>query len=254
MSESKAKFVWYDLMTTDTAAAQEFYGEVVGWAAMDSGLPGRQYILLSMGETMVAGLMPIPADAAGAPPTWMGYIGVDDVDGYAEKVKAAGGAVQRDPPQDIPGIGRFAVVTDPDGAYFILFKGNVEAPPAQDSNVLGRIGWNELHAGNWEKAWEFYSGLFGWTKEMAVDMGPAGTYQTFETGGTGGGMMTRMPETPAPFWLYYFNVDSVEAAVERINKAGGKVMMGPHEVPGGAWIVQGFDPQGAIFAVTSRNK
>ncbi len=89
---------------------------------------------------------------------------------------------------------------------------------------------------------------------MTVDMGPMGTYQTFETGGTGGGMMTKMPETPAPFWLFYFNVDSVEAVVERIKNAGGTVLMGPHEVPGGAWIVQGFDPQGAIFAVTSRNK
>ena len=252
-NHSKAKFVWYDLMTTDMAAAETFYGAVVGWSAADSGMADRPYTLFSKGTEMIAGLMPIPTDAAGAPPTWMGYIGVDDVDGYTAKVRAAGGAVRREA-TDIPGIGRFAVVTDPDGAYFILFKGNVQAPPAHDTNEAGRVGWNELHAGDWEKAWEFYSGLFGWTKEIAVDMGPMGTYQTFETGGAGGGMMTRMPETPAPFWLYYFNVDSVEAAVERINKAGGKVLAGPHEVPGGAWIVQGFDPQGAIFAVTSRTK
>ncbi len=253
LSKRKAAFVWYDLMTTDTAAAEKFYKEVVGWGAADSGLPDRQYILLSTGETMVAGLMPFPVDAAGAPPMWMGYIGVEDVDEYAKKVKAGGGAVRREA-TDIPGIGRFAVVADPDGATFILFKGNREAPPAHSANEVGRIGWNELHAGNWEKAWEFYSGLFGWTKETAVDMGTMGTYQTFETGAAGGGMRTRMPETAAPLWLYYINVESVEAAVGRIEKAGGKVMMGPHEVPGGAWIVQGVDPQGAIFAVTSRNQ
>ena len=221
MSATKAKFVWYDLMTTDTKAAERFYGDVVGWSSRNSEMAGPPYTLLLMGESMVGGIMPIPPEAAGAAPTWMGYIGVEDVDAYAEKVKAVGGAVRR-AGTDIPGIGRFAVVTDPGGAYFILFKGTAAAAPAYGSDDLGRIGWHELHAGDGEKAWEFYSGLFGWTKEMAVDMGPMGVYQTFETGGAGGGMMTKMPQTPVPFWLYYFNVDSVAAAVGRIERAGGR--------------------------------
>ena len=255
MPQMQGKFVWYDLMTTDMKAAEAFYHTVVGWDAADSGLTDRSYSILSMGRTMVAGLMPVPEEAAakGMGPMWLGYLGVSNVDEFAVKVKDAGGSIMR-PPEDIPTVGRFAVAGDPQGAAFLLFQpiGDQQMPPF-DSNELGRIGWNELHAGEWQAAWTFYAGLFGWEKETAVDMGPMGTYQTFGTGATGGGMMTKMPEIEWPFWLYYFNVDSVSAAVDRITEAGGKVVRGPHEVPGGAWIAQAVDPQGAFFAVTSRN-
>jgi predicted enzyme related to lactoylglutathione lyase len=251
MSENKGNFVWYDLMTSDPAAAESFYGKVVGWTAADSGMPGPPYTILSVGAIQVGGLMPIPKDAAGASPTWMGYIGVDDVDAYAARVTAAGGAIHR-APADIPNVGRFAVAADPTGAGFILFKGNGPAPPPFSQNAPGRIGWHELHAGNGETAFSFYSGLFGWTKGEAMDMGPMGVYQMFEVDGiTIGGMMTKTPQTVAPFWLYYFNVDAADAVAERIKQAGGKVTQEPHEVPGGLWIVQGIDPQGALFAVVA---
>ena len=163
--------------------------------------------------------MPIPesARAMGARPAWMGYVGVDDVDGYATRVKAARGTVHR-PPEDIPGIGRFAVVADPDGAAFILFKGTSgEAPTPAAQGTPGHIGWHELHATDREGAFAFYSSLFGWTKTEAMDMGPMGVYQMFATGGaTVGGMMTKAPEMPVPCWLYYFNVDAIDAAVTRV--------------------------------------
>jgi uncharacterized protein len=66
--------------------------------------------------------------------------------------------------------------------------------------------------------------------------------------------MTKMPDTPAPFWLYYFNVDAIDAAAGRAKDAGGKVLMGPHQVPGGGWIVQCFDPQGAMFAMVANKR
>jgi predicted enzyme related to lactoylglutathione lyase len=101
----------------------------------------------------------------------------------------------------------------------------------------------------------FYSDLFGWTKADTVDMGPMGIYQLFAAGGDAiGGMMTKTPQSPAPFWLYYFNVDAIDAAVERITAAGGKVIQGPHEVPGGSWIVQALDPQGALFALVATKR
>src|SRR5450432_2080616 len=235
MSEDPSQFVWYELMTSDVKAAGSFYGSVVGWDAKDSGLPDRTYLILSMGATMVGGLMAIPEDA-GARPGWLGYIAVSDVDAYAARVKAAGGAVHR-APEDIPGIGRFAAVADPHGAIFILFKGMGDQPSGDAARDLGRVGWHELHAGNLEEAFAFYSGLFGWTKGDAVDMGPMGTYQMFAAGGAPiGGMMTKTPEIPAPTWLYYFNVDKADAAAERIAAAGGTVAMGPHEVPGPMWI------------------
>src|SRR6266567_7382419 len=121
MPSSVNKFVWYDVMTTDTKASEAFYKRVIGWDTKDSGMSEQCYTLLSVGPTMVGGLMPIPEDArkAGVGPAWMGYIGVDDVDAYAKRVKTAGGAIRREP-SDIPGIGRFAVAGDPHGAGFIL--------------------------------------------------------------------------------------------------------------------------------------
>jgi predicted enzyme related to lactoylglutathione lyase len=252
MSASQGKFVWYDLMTTDTKAAEAFYCGVLGWAAKDSGMPGMSYTILSVGETMIGGLMPLPpeAAAAGARPMWTGYIGVDDVDAMAARVKQAGGSVHKGP-EDIPGVGRFAYVADPQGAGFILFKGASDAQPVEPAmGTPGFPGWRELHAGNWESAFAFYSGLFGWTKAEAVDMGPMGTYQLFATGGDPvGGMMTKMENMPAPFWLYYFCVENVDAAAKRVTGGGGQVLNGPHEVPGGAWIVQCLDPQGGAFAL-----
>jgi hypothetical protein len=253
------EFVWYDLMTTDPKAAESFYTKVIGWTARDSGMPGEAYTLLSAGDTLVGGLMAIPAEAraAGAKPGWMGYISVDDVDAYAKRVTAAGGTVHR-APGDIPGIGRFAVVADPDGAAFILFQ-PLSAQQQQEPFAMdtpGHIGWHELHAGDGVKAFEFYSGLFGWTKAEAMDMGPLGVYQLFATGGDQpvGGIMTKMADTPKPFWLYYFNVDAIDAAMKRATDNGATVVNGPMEVPGGSWIVQCIDPQGAMFAMLAQKR
>ena len=251
------RFVWYDVMTTDTKAAETFYKAVIGWTAADSGMPGQSYTLLSAGATMVGGLMPIPEDArkVGVKPAWMGYIGVDDVDVFAKKVTKAGGAIHKGP-DDIPGVGRFAVAADPHGAGFVLFTPQTDQQPTPVApGTPGQIGWHELYAGDGESAWAFYAGLFGWTKDMAVDMGPMGTYQTYATGGAPvGGMMTKPPHVPAPGWLYYFNVDSIEAAIARVKANGGEVLHGPMQVPGGSWIAQCRDPQGAMFAMVSCNK
>ena len=254
MSEFSGNFVWYDLMTPDMKASAEFYSNVVGWQTADSGMT-PPYTILNMGSSMVGGIMGMSPEAAGAPPAWVGHIGVDDVDASVEKITAAGGAVHR-PPADIPGVGRFSVVADPHGAAFVVFKPNMEMPAPV--GAPGQIGWRELHAGELESAWAFYSGLFGWTAPGEVDMGPMGVYRMFATGHSSetsampvGGMMTKMPETPAPMWLYYFTVETLDAAMERAASAGGKLLMGPHEVPGGQWIAQYLDPQGAMFALVS---
>lgn len=256
MSDKNGNFVWYDLITTDAKAAESFYKSVLDWEAKDAGV-AKPYTIFSVGETRVAGMMQIDQHEcpAGMQPCWSGYIWVDDVDACAGKIEAAGGRVRR-PGEDIPGVGRFAVVADPDGAVFQLFKdagGEPMTPPAPGAH--GTIGWRELHAGNGESAFAFYSGLFGWTKGEAMDMGELGVYQLFATGGDAvGGMMTKMPETPAPFWLYYFNVDGLDAAIERATAGGGKVLMEPQEVPGGSWIVQCLDPQGAMFAMVAMHR
>jgi len=252
MSRYHGKFIWYDVMTTDTKAAESFYTKALGWSASDAGMGNGSYTLFSAGAVNVGGLMPIPEDAKkqGVPPCWTGYLAVDDVDDYAKRIANAGGAVRR-APEDIPGVGRFAVVADPHGAVFIIMKGNsAEGPPQVAPDAPGHVGWRELHAGDGQAAFEFYSRLFGWKKADAIDMGKMGVYQTFSTGnGAVGGIMTRMPETHGPFWMYYFNVGALDAAVARVKKAGGKIALEPHPVPTGQWIAQAFDPQGAMFGL-----
>jgi uncharacterized protein len=247
-------FVWYELATSDLDAAERFYEAVTGaWAIDPSGMPGMDYRLANVGERGVAGLMPIMPEMQGQPPSWRGYIGVDDVDAMAERVKAAGGAVHFGP-DDIPTVGRFAVCADPQGALFMLFKGAGEAPSELSPETPGAIGWHELTTSDWQAAWSFYSGLFGWQKEIAVQMqGDEGIYQTFTINGVHAGGMMTIPGVP-PAWRYYITVDDIDASAKRIVEAGATIQMGPHEVPGGAWIVMAADPQGANFAVSGPKK
>jgi len=258
MGKEVCPFVWYELMTSDPAGAERFYRDVIGWSFKDSGLTDRRYSILSAGDTMIGGMMEIPEHARrmGARPTWLGYVGVPDVDAFTKRVTTSGGFLFQ-APQDIPGIGRFSVVGDPHHATVILFRGATDDMPAPPPpGTPGHVGWHELHAGDREAAWAFYSKLFGWTDGGAIDIGPQARYQMFSTGSgeNVGGILTREIEAPTAFWLYYFNVDSVQGAIERATRGGGKLLMGPHQVPGDLWIAILHDPQDVGFAVVSAKK
>ena len=257
MSDDHGRFIWYELITTDPKAAQDFYGAVVGWTFEDMpGGGGMTYTVASADGNGVGGLMLIPpeAKAMGAPPHWSGYVCVDDCDAAADKIKGLGGAVIR-APDDIPGIGRFAVVADPHGAVFEIMK---PAPmetqrPKPPQGTEGHTSWHELYAGDVDQALAFYSAMFGWRKDAVHDMGPMGPYVLFANqDGQIGGMMKKPDQIPRPGWLYYTQVGDIDAAAERVKRAGGQVVNGPMEVPGGAWIVQGVDPQRAMFALVGR--
>jgi predicted enzyme related to lactoylglutathione lyase len=251
------KFFWYDIMTTDTQAAAKFYAEVVGWGVQDASGGGKEYTIFSANGQGVAGLMAIPEEVAehGGKPAWLGYVAVDDVDAAAAKLKQEGGIVHR-APETVPEIIRFAVVSDPQGAVFYIAKGlSPNAPPDLPADTPGAIGWRELYAEEWKAAFAFYEKMFGWTKAESFDMGPMGVYQLFATGGAPvGGIMTKPDMIPRPYWGYYFNVTAIDAAVERVKAARGAILMGPHEVPGGQWIVQCTDPQGANFALVAAKR
>jgi hypothetical protein len=201
-----------------------------------------------------AGLMAIPpeAKAGGARPAWTGYITVDDVDGDARRITEAGGRILS-PGMDIPGIGRFAMLSDPQGVTFALFK-PIGAPPAERPamNTPGTVGWHELHASDLDGAVQFYTTTFGWTLDEAMDMGAEGKYQLFRTtDDQAGGMMKKMAHEPVPYWGYYFNVEEIDAAIGRVRERGGQVLNGPIQVPGGTWIANCLDPQGALFSLAS---
>ncbi len=249
-----SQFVWYELLTPDCEASKAFYGAILGWTVSKPDMgPEMEYYIANMGETPVSGMMPLSPDMAamGARPGWIGYVGVDDVDAKAAEAAEQGGTIYR-PPADIPEVGRFAVMGDVGGAGFILFKGASDAAPEPPPmGTPGFVGWRELQAADGVAAFDFYSKLFGWTKDQTMDMGPMGVYQLFAAGGEAiGGMMTKPPSAPAPMWLYYFTVPSIEAGAEAVKAQGGQVINGPMEVPGGAWVLQALDPQGALFALT----
>src|SRR5215472_3424201 len=254
------RFIWYELITPDTAGAKRFYGDVIGWTAQDMPMPdggAEPYSILSASGNGVAGMMNLgePMKAEGMPPNWTGYVCVDDCDAAAAKVKSLGGSVMREP-LDIPGIGRFAIVADPSGAVIAIMtpvppQGG--QPPARDITALGQCGWHELYGAAPEDGFDFYAQMFGWTKTDAMPMGEMGTYQLFANqDGQIGGMMKKPPQAPMPSWTYYFRVPNVDKAAETVKADGGQVMNGPMDVPGGERVFQGVDPQGAVFAAVSR--
>lgn len=256
MVSSHGQFVWYELVTTDVAAATAFYTRVMGWGAWDASAPGRPYILFGDGASAISALTPLPPDAKqkGVQPTWVGYVGVDDVDAASERVVRLGGALHV-PPTDVADVSRFSVFTDPQSARLALFRWRNAAPqPPAAPNATGRVGWHELVAADAEQAWTFYAALFGWQKEEA-DIAAAVTYQPFSAGGQMiGGMVTKPPTAPDPFWLYYFNTGDIDAAAKRVASGGGQVLEGPLDTAGGSWVIQCVDPQGAAFALEGPRK
>ena len=247
------RFAWYELMTTDVAAAQAFYAEVLGWRAQDASTSELPYTLFSAGTARLGGLMPLPEDAKkmGATPRWMGYVGVDDVDASAERITRLGGAIYVPPTNS--NIGRIAIVADPQRAIVALIEGmQPRQPQPVELDALGRVGWHELLAEDWATAFTFYSELFGWQK-ADTELGPTDTYQLFSSGEeTIGGIFTKRAAEPIPYWLYYFNVEDIDAAVARVKSCGGQILEGPIEVPEGSWIIRCIDPQGAIFALQGK--
>jgi predicted enzyme related to lactoylglutathione lyase len=251
VDDYQGRFVWYELMTTDVAAARAFYTKVVGWGAQDASMPGLAYTFFTAGNAFASGLMgqPEAARKTGAAPRWIGYVAVDDVDAAVNRIRRLGGGVHV-PPTDLLNTSRFAIVADPQTASLAVIKWlKPRSEPLGDPSGPGRIGWHELLAADCGTALDFYGQLFDWEKADADD-GPAGPYHLFAVRGqTIGGVYAKPALVPAPLWLYYFNVSDIKAAAGRVTAGGGRVLEGPVEVPGGDWIARCADPQGAMFAL-----
>jgi predicted enzyme related to lactoylglutathione lyase len=245
-SSLAGKFVWYELTTPDAAAARRFFAEVLGWTSRDGMVPGIDYSLTSIAGTDIAGVM---GQQEGMPAAWLGYICTDDIQAAFAQATAAG-AAPIVPVSPIPGIGRFSILIDPTGAPFGLldYADAFPKPTVPDRGIQGHIWWRELHTTDRAKAFDFYSSQFGWQETERMPMGPEEFYQVFGDPLSRGGMLTDR-DAAAPHWLFYVWVDDIDATIGKIGKAGGTVLNGPMEVPGGAWIVQAADPQGIVFAL-----
>lgn len=248
------RFAWHELLTTDPEAAKRFYTEVVGWGTQ-AWEGNAEYTLWTNGANPAGGLMALPDELrkTGVPPHWLTYISAPDIDAYVKKAEELGAKLLR-PVEAVPNVGRFAVMSDPQGAIFNLYmpEGPVapDAPPAQ-----GEFSWHELATTDYEAAFKFYSTLFGWVNVETMDMGPAGMYLMYGVAGGPpmGGIYNKSAEQPAS-WLPYALVADADAAAEKATRSGGRVHVGPMEVPGGDRIAVLGDPQGAMFAVHAHKK
>jgi predicted enzyme related to lactoylglutathione lyase len=259
--KTRGRFVWYELSTSDPAAAQGFYKKIMGWGTEDFPETDSStvYTMLKNGDTPIGGLWQLPAELAsqGVPPNWLPYISTDDVDETVGEATQLGARVVV-PPKDIPNMGRFAVLADPQGAMFALYKSTQEMPDPEFNPQLGEGSWHELTTSDHVAAYEFYNKLFGWEKQTEMDMGGGAMYMMYGRTSDSpmlGGMWTAPPGQPIPpSWMIYFKVEDADQTAERIKQLGGQIVNGPMEVPGGDRVAQAMDPQGAMFGIHSSAK
>ena len=251
---TRGRFAWHELMTPDPDAAIPFYRQVVGWSIEQfPSMP--EYRMWTSGGKQRGGVMRQSEEERrhGLAPHWLMYVAVPDIDATIRQAEGLGGRV-RIPAKSVPGVGRYAILADPQGIVFCLYT--PEAPrPGSDEAELGDFSWHECAAPDPKAAWSFYQALFGWEKSAAMDMGPDGTYQMFRRGGGKadlGAFYKRPADKPGTAaWLMYAYVRDADRAADLVTQLGGRVLSGPMDVPGGGRIATCVDPQGAAFAVHS---
>jgi uncharacterized protein len=253
--EILGRLVWTELMTTDTRAAETFYKNVIGWSTEPFGNSPMPYTLFkrSGSSAGVGGMMERPA-GMNMPPFWAMYIAAPNLEETVSHVKRLGGS-ELSEVIDVPEVGRMQMLKDPQGAaFYIIQPAPRDNPPDRDPEI-GEASWLELMTSDQPAATKFYQELFGWKPTDAMDMGEMGKYQMFNRGARMlGGMMNKPKELAhvPPHWAIYFLVPDINAAAERVTANGGKVLNGPMEVPGGDWILNAMDPQGAAFSLHAK--
>lgn len=248
------RFVWYELLTTDPAAAVPFYSDLIGWGTrVDEGVQ-PPYTMWTLDGVPLGGIMRLPdeAVAGGERPSWLAYIATPDVDATVRRAAELGAQV-RVPPTDVPTAGRFSVIADPQGATFAAYTPAGEPGSHDGESLLGECSWHELATTDREAAFAFYQDLFGWEPTETVEMPQVGTYPMFRRADTElplGGMYDKPAGFPGPSgWLHYWRIEDVHAGAKKVERLGGKIVNGPLQIPDGDWIVICLDPQGAAFAI-----
>lgn len=262
MANRSGSFIWYELMTPDPDGMGTFYAAVVGWtiaAPQPNQAGGMDYRMIGRADGGFAGgVLRLTADMLehGARPMWMGYLSTPDVDRQVAAIVGEGGTLQL-PATDIPNVGRIAMLTDPQGVPFYVMtpvppQGQHDATSdVFDRHASQHVNWNELASPDLPASKAFYSRQFGFEFKDTMSMGPMGDYCFIDHDGQRlGAIMQRQDERQPAAWLFYFGVPSIEVARRAIESNGGAVLMGPHEVPTGEWILLATDPAGAGFGLT----
>ena len=248
--------IWYELLTTDPERSSEFYGQAIGWTVGPRPGEGPDYrMLVTADGSNVGGMMHLAPEmvAGGARPAWLFYIGDDDVDASVAAITAAGGSVHL-PAFDMQGVGRLAMVADPQGNPFYVMRGAVDAPStAWERTGMGKCNWHELVTTDQVAGNAFYADVFGWTFPDKMTMPDAAGDYIFAAaaGETFGATMNVNADQPTPGWLFYFRAPDIEKAAAAVTAGGGTVHVGPMEVPGGDRVIVASDPDGAAFGIAA---
>lgn len=250
--DDKGGWIWYELLTADVEAALAFYGKVVGWKALPPAAMSGYY-MFTAGDATIGGMMAMPKEAGIAKPVWLGYVHVANVDATVAAAQRDGATLCM-PPTDIPDVGRFAMILDPQGVPVYVMAPLPQ--PGRSESFAAKVGhcqWNELVTTDPAAAVAFYAKHFGWQKGDVMSMGPMGDYQFLVGGGVRfGGVMKRAAGNP--IWRYYFGVDDIDRAARAIVAGGGRLLRDPEQVPGGAYAAAALDSQGAEFGIAGPRK
>jgi predicted enzyme related to lactoylglutathione lyase len=240
----RGRFIWHELMTPNPAGARDFYSTALGWKAEGAEDSSRSTFLASSG--------PLGGCAEQSPteaPRWIPFVTVVSADdSFREAVELGADAVVE--PTAIEDGGRYAVLTDPQGAAIGVYSAD-DFGEDRDPNP-GEFSWHELATTDARAAFDFYTALFGWELVREHDMGPMGAYLIVGYDGKQlGGIFNKDSAgmSGAPAWLSYVRVRDLSGTIEKVTAARGSVLTGPMEVPGGDWVAQLLDPHGAAFAL-----
>jgi len=243
------QFCWADLGTTNVAAAKKFYKGILGWEAQDLPMGnGVAYSMLRIKRKEVCAMYPMDPEQkkAKAPPFWLPYIAVANVDRTIQKAKAAGAKLCMGP-NDVPGAGRMAIFQDPTGARFALWqaRGNIGT---KLQGVPGTVGWHDLNTAQTAVAAKFYAKVFGWKIKTMDFSGNSYYMATLGGKGLGGIWPHSLPNHPTAWFTYWF-VKSCARTVAKVKRLRGKIILGPITVPETCKFAIIRDPQGAAFGV-----
>jgi len=244
------RFVWRDLMTTDQDRAEAFSTQLFGWTVQLMPVEGAEpYRMLHGTHGAFGGITSLDA-AHGTPSHWVSYITVDDVDAATARAHTLGGRVAT-APQDIPGVGRFSVIIDPQGAIFAPYV-SIDWPGGDEPQGEPQIGdavRNELVTVNPDTAGTFYQTVVGWA--VGDFASPSGEkYPLFKRGDLQVASVLPKPnDVPASMWLIYFRVANIEEARSNVTRLGGMPWGPIIEVPPFGRMAWATDPTGAAFAL-----
>lgn len=242
------KFVWFDLATLDIAIQKKFYGEVFGWTFQPISQSDKQYTIIKNGERNIAGMFQIkpPADAkAGA--LWISLISVTDPNHAIATTKNAGGSVHT-PTTSLKQRGTYALLRDPEGAFFGVLNSDSGDPPDHDIQV-GEFLWVDLYASDLQREAAFYQQLADY--EIVDDEKNDQRKFLRSADKFRAGIVPRPEQANRSGWLPYIKVNDVAATLQKVAAAGGQIMVEPDKslLDGNLAVIS--DPEGGIVGIVN---